>query len=190
VSLSSFATGRTDARVQHDWTTVQEVHPGESCRSLDLAVVGVSRARSENKFKRVIGEKENRMCPPFIEKAVLLCEHAATGKPVKLYVDGAGLVPGIIRALPELGIKWPEPAAKAFDDDNRPAPVMCDSALLFSVEFTGVKDAAVGQFSAFTVTRIQARDPAKFLAEYRERHQENVKETAHDAPAETDPIPF
>ena len=186
MSLSSFATGRTDALVQHDWTTVQEIHPGESCRSLELAVVGVSRARSENKFKRVIGEKESRTCPPFIEKAVLLCEHAATGKPVKLYVDGAGLVPGIIRALTELGIKWPEPAQKAFDDDNRPAPIMCEGPLLLSVEFTGVKDAAVGQFRAFTVTRIQARDPAKFLAEYRERHREN----AHDAPAETDPIPF
>lgn len=189
MSLSSFATGRADARVQHDWTTVQEIHPGEACRSLDLAVVGVSRARSENKFKRVIGEKESRTCPPFIEKAVLLCEHAATGKPVKLYVDGAGLVPGIIRALPELGIKWPEPAVKAFEDD-RTAPVMCESALLLSVEFTGVKDAAVGQFMSFTVTRILVRDPAKFLAEYRERYRENVKDATHDAPAETDPIPF
>jgi len=165
MGMMEFA-GQTGRQVSHDWISAPFVKPPETAgHYLDVVVLGLTAAWSENRFGRKVGTKDHASTPAVVETDVLLCEHARTGAPFRLAVRGAGLVPGLCRHVE--GIDWPrageEPAV-------RPAPTMLDVPILLSIRSNGTRKADVGEYVAYSVGEVLCGDVDAFIAEFRRKH--------------------
>lgn len=190
MGIKDFA-GETGHRIEIDWATAPFlVLPAERGQSVDLVIRGVSRARSDNKFNRAVGEKGARSVPPFVECDVLLCELAERPDAVRVAVRGAGLVAPLKRST-GLG-DWPRAADAPFSEETRPAPAMLEAAQLVTITCHGERTADTGSFHAYTVERVSVvGDPEEFVQGYRAslaRAKEKPKQ--HEGTDDLNKIPF
>lgn len=189
MGMKDFA-GETGNHIETDWATAPFlVLPKEKGQSVDLVIRGVDKARSDNKFRRAVGEKGSRSVPDFIECDVLLCELAARPDSVRVAVRGAGLV-NVLKRATALG-DWPRAADAPFTDETRPPANILETAQLVTITCQGERDAETGTVIVYTVERVKTDEPDIFVQSYRASLARKVKGTEpHETTDDADRIPF